>query len=135
MNRGYLRILDGAPGSGPPAPDRAANGLARMGGAIEPPPHAGRPAGPTFAVDLYYAGSVHHYVSGRAPAATGMTAPYSRSFKRLASGANPLKDAVDFISQFSGCAEARKVRGRAIALARIRKSLSGEVFRFPVEGP
>jgi hypothetical protein len=67
--------------------------------------------------------------------ATDVRVSYSRSYKRLASGGNTLKDAKEFISRFAGCDEAHKVRGRAIALARTRTSISGEVFRFPLGAP
>jgi hypothetical protein len=55
---------------------------------------------------------------------------YSKKINRIASSKNPMKAAKSIISEYAGCDEASIVRKRAIALSRIRLSISGEEFRF-----
>lgn len=136
MNYGTLTLVDGTYTPSSYADEGLRRGLVRINGALQP--HAGttiKPGGTTFLVDLHYHDRAYSYGSGKGFYATEIGVSYSRSYKRLASGGNTLKDAKEFISRFAGCEEAHKVRGRAIALARIRKSISGEAFRFPLEVP
>lgn len=57
-------------------------------------------------------------------------ARYSKSFDRIVPSANPMGGAKRFISGYAGCDEASIVRHRAIALARMKLSISGLEFRF-----
>lgn len=59
-----------------------------------------------------------------------MTNVFSKRLDRIASSKNPIKSAKSAISEYAGCYEAAMVRKRAIALSRIRLSISGEQFRF-----
>lgn len=136
MNFGTLTIVDGV--YSPSLPDDSVRhrGLVRMGGALAPPPsYQQRAQGTTFVVELNYSARSHSFGVGKTPYATDISANYSRTYKRLASGGNPLKDAKDFVATFAGCHEAHKLRKRVIALARIRKTVYGETFRFPLEEP
>ena len=136
MNYGTLRIVDGVYVPPSHRDEGLRRGLVRIGGALQPAVGSEiKPGGMTFLVDLYYQDSAFSYGSGKGFYATDVRVSYSRSYKRLASGGNTLKDAKDFISRFAGCDEAHKVRGRAIALSRIKNSISGETFRFPLEAP
>lgn len=135
MNYGTLVMWDASQASSPPKDESLDMGFAWMGSA--PPPARRpqiRPVGSSFVVDLRYSQRAVALDEGSRRIETDVSASYSKSFKRLASGGNPLKDAKNFIAQFAGCKEASKVRGRAIALSRMRNSINGEVFRFPLEG-
>jgi hypothetical protein len=136
VNYGTLRIVDGVYSPSHHEDEGLRRGMVRIGGALQPAvaPQI-KPGGTTFLVDLQYHDRAFYYGSGKGFYATDVRVSYSRSYKRLASGGNTLRDAKDFISRFAGCAEAHKVRGRAIALSRIRNSISDEVFRFPLEAP
>lgn len=135
MNFGTLTMVDGV--YTPEIPDDSfrRRGLVRMGGALVPrPSQQARASGSTFVVELNYAARAHVLgYGGRTPMSTDASANYSRTYKRLASGGNPLKDAKEFVAQFAGCDEAHKLRKRVIALARTRRTICGEAFRFPLE--
>lgn len=135
MNFGTLTIVNGDyhPESHDDLERR--RGLVRMGGALVPlPAPQQRPYGSTFVVELNYSAKAYSLEAGKSPYATNVSANYSRTYKRLASGGNPLKDAKNFVASFAGCEEAHKLRKRVIALSRIRKTIYGETFRFPLEG-
>lgn len=55
---------------------------------------------------------------------------FSKKFHRIAPSKNTIARAKRFISDFAGCDEARIVRLRALAMSRIRLSISEEEFRF-----
>lgn len=136
MNFGTLAIIDGTSRFGGLPSTDGRRGMVRIGGALAPPPGPDHiPEGVTFLVELRYAESANWISGGSKVPVGGVMASYSKSFKRLASGGNPLKDAKNFVSQFSGCDEAHKLRKRVIALSRRRKSISGEEFRFPLGAP
>jgi len=135
VSHGKLVLIDGVYSYPEASDDQRRRGYTRMGALAPRVGPSIKPGGTTFVVELNYRDSAYFYRQGRRPFAADIAIQYSREFKRLASGGNPLKDAVSFIAPFSGCDEAKKVRGRAIALSRIRKSISGETFRFPLEAP
>lgn len=136
MNYGNLTIVDGTYVPASHEDEGLRRGLVRINGALQPKAGTGvRAGGTTFLVDLHYHDRAYSYGTGKGFYATDIGVSYSRSYKRLAAGGNTLKDAKEFVSRFAGCEEAHKLRGRAIALSRIRSSISGEVFRFPLEGP
>lgn len=136
MNYGTLVIVDGSDTGPLDSDDRPRRGFVRLGGALAPrPPQRGSYSGSTFVVDLNYSDLSFVVSDGVNKSATDISVSYSRQFKRLASGGNPLKDAKEFVAMFAGCDEAHKLRKRAIALARTKRSISGIAFRFPVEGP
>lgn len=87
-----------------------------------------------FVVDLNYTSQRNIY-SGGSAVPLGLTVEYAKRFTRIASDRNPVTDAKRFISQFSGCDEATKLRRRMIAISRIHKSISNETFRFGVVDP
>lgn len=135
-SKGYLTIVDG--GISPP-PETSSNkglmGFVRMGDTLVPSQNRSfKTTRPSFVVDLHYSATAHT-ISNHKVYASGLTTSYSKNFRRLASGGNLVGDAVNFVSQFSGCDEAKKLRGRIIALSRLKKTISGEVFKFPVEAP
>lgn len=135
MNFGTLTIVDGhyQPETHHDLEHR--RGLVRMGGALVPlPAPQGRPHGTTFVVEANYSAKAYSLESGKSPYATNVSANYSKTYKRLASGGNPLKDAKNFVATLAGCEEAHKLRKRVIALSRIKKTIYGETFRFPLEG-
>lgn len=59
-----------------------------------------------------------------------MTNTFSKRIDRIASSKNPMKSAKSVVAEYAGCYEAAMVRKRAVALSRIRLSISGEEFRF-----
>lgn len=59
-----------------------------------------------------------------------MTNTFSKRIDRIASSKNPMKAAKAMVAEYAGCREAAMVRKRAVALSRIRLSISGEDFRF-----
>lgn len=59
-----------------------------------------------------------------------MTNTFSKRIDRIASSKNPMKAAKSAVAEYAGCREASMVRKRAVALSRIRLSISGEEFRF-----
>jgi len=134
MNYGTIRIVDGhnQPVSRPDLP--ASPGLVRMerglDGAFAPPPNLSESKVATLVVDLYYNDHAYLYAGRKSPIITSVYVGYSKSIKRLAQGGNPVGSATKIVSEIAGCDEAKKVRGRAIALSRIRKTISSEVFRF-----
>jgi hypothetical protein len=87
-----------------------------------------------FVVDIHYL-DYKYVFSGQKPLPTIIPINYDKSFTRIASDKNTVGQVKSFISQFAGCAEAQKVRRRAIALSKIRKSISNYTFRFPVQNP
>lgn len=134
MSYGTLTLVDGTYTPSSYKDEGLRRGLVRINGALQPP--AGttiKPGGTTFLVDLHYHDRAYAYGSGKEFYATEIGVSYSRSYKRLASGGNTLKDAKEFISRFAGCDEAHKLRKRIIATARTKASISGMEFRFPLE--
>lgn len=59
-----------------------------------------------------------------------MTNTFSKRIERIASSKNPMKAAKAMVAEYAGCREAAMVRKRAVALSRIKLSISGEDFRF-----
>jgi len=92
-----------------------------------------KPGNLTFNVDLYYSKNAHIFNNNSNIQNINNYISYQKSFKRLASGANPIRDAKNFVAQFAGCDEASKLRKRIIALAKMKVSISNDVFRFPIE--
>lgn len=88
----------------------------------------------TFVVNLHYTKSSNIF-SGGGVLPSGLFVSYEKQFKRITSDKNPVRDVKFFVSQFSGCAEASKLRRRAIALSRIHNTISNETFRFGVQDP
>lgn len=132
---GKVVIQDGFYEPGSLAPEYR-NAPVRMGG--EPAsvnPRIVQKAGlVNFVVDLHYVSQTNIY-SGGSAIPLGLTVEYAKRFTRIASERNPVTDAKRFISQFSGCDEAKKLRRRMIAISRIHKSISNETFRFGVVEP
>ena len=139
MNYGTLVIVDGVYQPPSPKDPNGRRGLVRMergeDGAFRPPTLMSKPGATTFVLDLFYNERAYLYGGPKNPIITGIRTNYTKSLKRLASGGNPVAGAKLLVSEFAGCDEAHKVRGRAIALSRIHKTISGEVFRFPLEAP
>lgn len=138
MSYGTLVMMDGSYRQPLPPPSAPRNGFVGMDrdpdGAFIPPPPSQRSGGNTFVVELNYTERAYLYGGEKNPIVTDFPVGYKKTFNRLAQGGNPLADATNFIAQFAGCSEARKVRGRAIALSRIHATISGDVFRFPLGG-
>jgi hypothetical protein len=88
----------------------------------------------TFVVDIHYLDYKYIY-SGQKILPTVLPANYDKRYIRVASDKNTVGQVKAFISQFAGCAEAQKVRRRAIAISKIHKSISDYTFRFPVQKP
>lgn len=85
----------------------------------------------TFVVDLNYREAKYVYLEGGTQP-TNAQVDYSRQYNRLAPQRGVMAAVKSFVSQYSGCAEAHKLRKRMIALDRIRNTISGEQFRFPI---
>lgn len=136
MSYGTLVMMDGLHRQPPPPPSAPRNGFVGMDtgedGAFVPRPPSQRAGANTFVVELNYTKRAYLYGGDKKPVVTDTPVGYRKTFRRLAPGGNPLKAAKEFISEFAGCPEARKVRGRAIALSRMHGTISGEVFRFPL---
>lgn len=136
MNYGVLRLNKGEESFSKFAPSYRGNNLVRLGGALAPSSiSTAAHKGSSFSVDLYYNESSFFVASGVGKPIEVQPISYSRSFKRLASGGNPLADAKRFVAQIAGCDEAKKLRGRVIALSRIKKTVYGQDFRFRLGGP
>lgn len=153
MNYGTLVIVDGSFRPSPPPAPQGRRGLARMemgpDGALRPPLLAQNTGLTTLVLDLHYNDLARLYADNNflrrrgpdnpdgqytGPIVTDMPVGYNKTVKRLATG-QTISSAKRLVSEFAGCSEAHKVRGRAIALLRMRKTISGEVFRFPLEAP
>lgn len=135
MNFGTIVIIDGF--NQPPvrSDERLRRGMVRLGGALAPSrPDSQVYGGTTFTVGLNYSDTAHA-IGEAGRYATNITVAYSRGYKRLASGGNPIKDAKEFVARFAGCEEAHKLRKRIIATAKTKTSISGVEFRFPLEAP
>lgn len=134
MNYGTIKIVDGILKSTTDSNSSRRRGLVRMeqdaDGAFAPRPSASASKSTTLVVDLYYNDHAYLYAGRKAPIATSVYVGYSKSVKRLAQGGNPVGSATRLVSDIAGCDEAKKFRGRAIALSRIRKTISEETFRF-----
>lgn len=89
----------------------------------------------TFVVDLYYSESKNVYREGRNPQSTSIPISYSRQYRRVASGKNVVGDLKSFVSQFSGCDEAHKLKKRIIALTKLHGTVSSDTFRFGIGEP
>lgn len=134
MNYGTIRIVNGVyepPSVSSPASRR---GIVRMerdsDGVLAPPVLSSKSKVSTLVVELQYNDHAHLYAGQKSPIITSVYVGYSKSIKRLAQGGNPVRSATSLVSDLAGCDEAHKVRRRAIALSRIRKTISEETFRF-----
>lgn len=138
MSYGTLVIMDGSPVRNE-RPAEPYNRFVRLGpgpdGAIYPRPPDRTTGITTFFVELNYSDRAYLYGGIRNSYIAEIPVGYKKAINRLAPGGNPLSSATNFIAQFAGCSEAKKVRGRAIALSRIHGTISGETFRFPLEAP
>lgn len=88
----------------------------------------------TFVVDLHYSNTKYVYRESRSPRATSIPVSYSKQYRRVTSGGNVAGDIKSFVSEFSGCDEAHKLRKRIIALTGLHGTVSSETFRFGVGG-
>lgn len=134
MNYGTIRIIDGIPESTLASDASTRRGLVRMergsDGALAPIVSSAKSKVTTLVVELHYNDRAYLYAGQKSPTITSVYVGYSKSIKRLAQGDNSLGSATRLVSELAGCDEARKVRGRAIALSRIHKTISEETFRF-----
>lgn len=134
MNYGTIRIVDGVYESPSVYSPASKSGLVRMerdsDGVLSPPVLSSQSKASTLVVELQYNDHAHLYAGRKSPIITSVYVGYSKSIKRLAQGGNPLRSAARLVSELAGCDEAHKVRRRAIALSRIRKTISEETFRF-----
>lgn len=136
LNYGVLKLNKDDESFSKFAPYYRSNSLVRLGGALAPSSiSTASHNGASFSVDLYYNESSFFVASGVGKPIKAQTISYSKSFKRLASGGNPLADAKRFVAQIAGCDEAKKLRGRVIALSRIKKTIYGQDFRFRLGEP
>ena len=136
MNYGVLKIVDGTYQQ-TSSNSNSTRGFSRMelgaDGAYAPSVLSSKPGSTTLVIDLYYNDYAYLYAGRKAPSITSVSVSYSKSIRKLARSGNPLASATKIIADLAGCDEAHKVRGRAIALSRIRKTISGESFRFQLE--
>jgi hypothetical protein len=106
------------------------NGMVRIGelnpASTTPPSDKG-----SFSVELHDIETKYKWVGG-GPVPTNMTVEYTKSYKRISPEKNPIGAVKKFISQFAGTYEASKLRGRMIAIEKLRGSIVGETFRFPL---
>jgi hypothetical protein len=134
MNYGTIRIVDGTHQSPPASGSRSRSGFAKMelgsDGALAPVLESSKTKATTLVVELNYNDYAYLYAGQKAPLITSVYVGYKKSIKRLAQGGNPVASATRLVSDLAGCDEAKKVRGRAIALSRIRKTISEETFKF-----
>lgn len=139
MNYGTVEIVDGIFKAPPPPDGRMRRGFARMApgpdGVLAPPAQAAKPGASTFVMNLYYNGYAYLWGGTKGPAISGVPVRYSKTIRRLADPSNPVADAKELVVEYAGCDEGAKFRGRAIALSRMHRTISGEEFRFPLEGP
>ena len=106
------------------------NGMVRMGELspvlTTPPSDKG-----SFSVELHDFDTKYKWVGG-GPVPTNMTVEYFKSYRRISPEKNPIGSAKKFVSQFAGTYEASKLRSRMIAIEKLRGSIVGESFRFPL---
>lgn len=137
MNYGTLVIVDGVDAPPPSDDGRSRRGLVRMtpdeDGTLAPRVPMPKVGKTMLQLQLHYSQKARLYGGEKAPILTDLTVSYDRSVSRLSSRSNPIASAKSLVSHYAGCYEAAKFRGRALALARIHKTISGEVFRFPLE--
>lgn len=139
MNYGTIVIVDGSFQAPPNPSPEGRRGFARMergmDGALRPPMPAPKSGGTTLVMELHYNKNAYLYGGPKSPIITKVPVSYSKTVRRLSTSGGPVASAKRLVAEYAGCAEAHKVRGRAIALSRIHRSISGEVFRFPLEEP
>jgi hypothetical protein len=85
----------------------------------------------TFVVNLKYGDVQNIYLDGTVRP-TSVSVDYRRSYSRISPDKGAIAAVKSFVTQFSGCEEAHKLRKRMIAIGRIHKTVSGEEFRFPI---
>jgi len=83
----------------------------------------------TFVVNLTYRESKYYSDGTVNPVSF---AEFKKSHTRISPEKGLISSVKSFVSQFSGCDEAYKLRKRMIAISRIHKTISGEEFRFPI---
>lgn len=88
----------------------------------------------TFVVDLHYAETKYVYRENQSPRATNIPVSYSKQYRRVTSGGNVAGEIKSFVSEFSGCDEAHKLRKRIIALTGLHGTVSSKTFRFGIGG-
>lgn len=85
----------------------------------------------SFDINIFYRDYKYVY-RNFSSLATNFQVEYQKKITRITASKNPLKDVKSHVAEYSDCYEAQKIRKRAIALSRIRATISGEVFRFGV---
>ena len=139
MNYGTIVIVDGSFQAPPVSSPEGRRGFARMergvDGALRPLTPVLKSGGTTLVMELHYNKNAYLYGGPKSPIITKVPVSYSKTVRRLSDSGGPVASAKRLVSEYAGCSEAHKVRGRAIAMSRIRSSISGEVFRFPLEAP
>lgn len=85
----------------------------------------------SFDMNIFYRDYKYVY-HGFSSLATNFQVEYQKKITRISSAKNPLKDVKSYVAEYSDCYEAQKIRKKAIALSRMKTTISGEVFRFGV---
>lgn len=86
----------------------------------------------SFDMNIFYRDYKYVYHKNFSSLATNFQTEYQKKITRISSSKNPLKDVKSYVAEYSDCYEAQKIRKKAIALSRMRTTISGEVFRFGV---
>lgn len=85
----------------------------------------------TFLIDLHYRDYKRNYSDiGLQP--TKSVVEFKKTLRRVASTTGVVADLKKIVANYAGDIEASKLRKRSIALGKIHKTISGEVFKFPL---
>ena len=88
----------------------------------------------TFLINLYYRDYKRTYQE-EVLQSTNSVVEFKKTFRRVASTKNAIADLKKIVANYAGNIEAGKIRRRSIALGKIHKTISGEVFKFPLPSP
>lgn len=88
----------------------------------------------TFVVDLYYRDYKRNFKEGVLQQ-TNSVVEFKKTIRRIAPTNRSISELKKTVAEYAGPIEAGKLRRRSIALGKIHKTISGEIFKFPLPSP
>lgn len=86
----------------------------------------------SVSVDLFYKEKVHSF-NGKL-ISNNRYVEYSKKANKIISTKNIVKELKNVVSQYADCNEAKRIRGVALALQKIKPTISNENFKFLISG-